>query len=63
LKTNRKNSIYVGGLLQILFGIMGKRWDTRPEVTKNINIHWKTVKYLDIKTLSNLQNVEGGCYL
>lgn len=63
LKKNGKNSIYVGGLLQILFGIMGKRWDTRPEVIKNVNIHWKTSQYLDIKTLSNLQNVESGCYL
>jgi len=35
-----KSSIYVGGGLQIMFGIKGKRWDTHPEISSFYNEHW-----------------------
>ena len=63
LKKNGKNSLYVGGLLQCLFGLLGNRWKDRPEFTSHHNIHWKKIEYLDIKTISNLMKVEAGCYL
>ena len=63
LKKNGKNSMYVGGLLQCLFGLLGKRWKDRPEFSSNQNIHWKKIEYLNLETLKNLKNVETGCYL
>tara|TARA_R110002051_G_scaffold36286_1_gene79047 strand:+ start:1600 stop:2352 length:753 start_codon:yes stop_codon:yes gene_type:complete len=63
LKNANKNSMYVGGLIQILFGIMGKRWENRPEVMNHLSIHWKTAEYLDVKTMGNLAKIENGCYL
>lgn len=63
LKKNGKNSLYVGGLMQCLFGLLGKRWKDRPEFSSHQNIYWKKIEYLDINTLGNLMKVEAGCYL
>lgn len=63
LKKNGKNSLYVGGLLQCLFGLMGKRWEDRPEISSHVNIYWKKIEYLNTNTINNLLNVESGCYL
>ena len=63
LKKNGKNSLYVGGLMQCLFGLLGKRWKDRPEFSSHHNIHWKKIEHLDIRTLGNLMKVEAGCYL
>ena len=35
-----KSSVYVGGGLQIMFGIKGKRWDSHPEISSFYNEHW-----------------------
>lgn len=35
-----KQAIYVGGVLQIMFGIKGKRWDNREKYSKLYNEHW-----------------------
>ena len=35
-----KSAIYVGGGLQILFGIKGLRWDSHPEISSFYNEHW-----------------------
>lgn len=44
-----KQSVYVGGGLQILFGIKGKRWDAHPFISKLYNEYWvrpdKTEKF------------------
>ena len=58
LKNKGHNSLYVGGLLQILFGLMGKRWETRQEVLQFFNIYWKYPQ----KRPKNSVGVEGGCY-
>tara|TARA_R100000951_G_scaffold17677_2_gene14097 strand:- start:67 stop:885 length:819 start_codon:yes stop_codon:yes gene_type:complete len=58
IKNDGRKAIYVGGLLQILFGLKGKRWDTRKEVNRFYNKHWK---YPTIKP-KNGELVEGGCY-
>lgn len=38
--TLNKSSIYIGGALQLYFGIKGKRWDNSPDVTKFYNEFW-----------------------
>lgn len=60
LYNNIDNSkvFYVGGLLQLLFGLKGSRWDNRKEVNINYNKYWKYPKEKPI----NANKVEGWCY-
>ena len=58
IKQNGGKAIYVGGLLQTIFGLKGKRWDNRREVNRWYNKHWK---YPSIKP-NNAQQVENSCY-
>ena len=58
IKSKGCRAIYVGGVLQLMFGLKGKRWDKREEVTKLYNKHWR---YPEEKP-ANATNVEGGCY-
>ena len=53
-----KIGLHLGGGTQLLFGIMGKRWEN----AKNhvINEYW--VRPLEEETPKNANNVEGGCY-
>lgn len=60
IKNKNKKAIHIGGGLQILFGIKGKRWDVHPEVSAMYNEHWCRPSE-DEKTL-NIQVVEGGTY-
>jgi hypothetical protein len=56
------SSIYVGGVLQMFFGILGKRWLVdRPDIIRLfMNEHWTQPK--DNEKPIGYQNVEGGCY-
>lgn len=54
-----KSAIYMGGTLQLLFGIKGWRWDDKPEVNKYYNKFWTWP--LDDKP-DNYQVLDGGCY-
>lgn len=58
LKAAGKKAIYVGGLLQLMFGLKGKRWDNRKEVSDYYNNYWT---YPETKP-KNWQKIEGGCY-
>jgi hypothetical protein len=58
IKQNGGKSIYVGGLLQTLFGIKGKRFDERLEYKRWYNEHWI---YASIKP-KNGELIENGCY-
>ena len=40
IKELGSNSVYIGGILQLLFGLKGSRWDNRPEISKYYNKHW-----------------------
>lgn len=51
-----KQGIHVGGVLQLYFGIKGKRWDN----LGLYNQYW--VSPSDDEKPKGLQNVEGGCY-
>jgi hypothetical protein len=57
-----KSAIYVGGVLQMYFGILGERWiKERPDIVRLFtNKHWSRPKASERPT--NSKNIEGGCY-
>lgn len=58
IKTNmNKSAIYVGGGLQLYFGIIGKRWQNDKDILENINNYW-----IRPSITKNYEKVEGGCY-
>ncbi len=60
LKQAGKQAIHLGGTVQILFGIKGKRWDTDPLTNPFYNEHW--VRPLPEETPEAAKSVEAGCY-
>lgn len=58
--TLKKSAIYVGGGLQLYFGIKGKRWDNSPDITKFYNEYW--TRPSQDETPESGKYVEGGCY-
>lgn len=61
IKSLGKQSIYVGGGLQVLFGIKGKRWDSHPVISGLYNEHW--VRPDETERFKSYQSVEiGGPY-
>lgn len=61
IKTNlNKSAIYIGGGLQLYFGIIGKRWENSQDVTKFQNEYWAKASVNETPQKNNL--VEGGCY-
>ena len=40
VKRMGKQAVVLGGAVQILFGIKGKRWDDIPEISTMYNEHW-----------------------
>lgn len=60
IKGINKQAIYVGGAIQILFGIKGKRWDNNSAISKLYNENWV---YLPNSTIpSNGKSLDNGCY-
>lgn len=55
-----KIGIHTGGALQLFFGILGKRWETRPSLMAFVNEHWTrpTVN----ETPPNAVALDDGCY-
>ena len=71
VKRMGKQAVHLGGALQLLFGIKGKRWEDPqygvqrwglPEgfYVNMFNDHWK--KPDDFTKPANAQQVEGACY-
>ena len=60
LKRLGKKVIHLGGSLQLLFGIRGKRWDALPEYRALVNEHW--IRPLAEDTHTGFQRMEGGAY-
>lgn len=60
----RKSTIYVGGGLQLYFGIRGNRWNTHPVISKMMNEKWCSVVEKDkLSALSsNPRLCENSCY-
>ena len=58
-----KSAIYIGGGLQLLFGVMGKRWESREEWQKIITENnSKFIRPSNEEIMKNNTNIEGGCY-
>ena len=63
LKNLKKSAIYVGGGLQLLFGIMGKRWETSPYWKEIIKVHNPSfIRPSGDEILKNHEFIEQGCY-
>ena len=60
IKKAGKQAIHMGGVLQILFGIKGKRWNDDPVVSKLYNEYW--VNPSKNETPVKAKNIEEGCY-
>lgn len=62
LKKAGKQAIHLGGVLQIMFGVIGKRWedDENPIVRNLFNEYW--IRPSDNEIPSNSKSVEKGCY-
>lgn len=60
IKRAGKQAIHIGGSLQILFGIKGKRWDDNGIISKMYNDSW--VRPGEKEALKKGDRVEGGCY-
>ena len=56
----RSSVIYIGGALQLFFGVIGKRWFTNPRVMALVNDCWTRPVKEDQP--SSYQKVERGCY-
>ncbi len=57
LKKGGKKSIHLGGAVQILFGIKGRRWDEIEDFRKMYNKYWVYPSNEKV-----YKNVEDGCY-
>jgi len=55
-----KSAIYIGGRLQLCFGILGSRWNNRPEVKPLINSHWSYPN--ESERPKDYKKIEYGCY-
>jgi hypothetical protein len=58
-----KSAIYIGGGLQLLFGVMGKRWentDLWKKIIKENNC--KFIRPNNHEKIQNSNTIEGGCY-
>jgi len=60
IKEKKKIAIHIGGAVQILFGIRGKRWDEHPIISQLYNENWIRPDLSELVPES--QKVEGGCY-
>jgi hypothetical protein len=58
IKSQNRQAIQTGGATQLLFGIMGKRWERRAHVTQHVTGAWIRP---DLKP-KGADKVEKGCY-
>ena len=59
-KKLNKSAIYIGGAIQIMFGIKGERWDNHPEISSFYNESW--VRPSLNERPNNYRILEGGTY-
>ena len=60
VKRKGKKAVLLGGALQILFGIKGKRWEEHPEISLFINDNW--TRPLPDEVPNNSKKIDGGSY-
>ena len=57
-----KSAIYVGGGLQLLFGVKGRRWETHPIIKKLIDENGTFISPSGDEVMKNKDKIENGCY-
>lgn len=62
LKKAGKQAVHVGGALQLLFGIRGKRWDDFDELKPFYSEAWEYPLESEHLSNSNNSSIENGCY-
>lgn len=60
IKAAGKQAIHLGGALQVLFGIRGKRWEKIPTIAALMNEHWVRASKEETPFFASL--VDEGCY-
>ncbi|GEO07609.1 hypothetical protein [Segetibacter aerophilus] len=60
IKRKGKKAIHLGGATQVLFGIKGRRWDERSEISALYNDNWKRPYPSEYPQSAEI--VEEGCY-
>jgi len=60
IKAMGRPAVQLGGALQLLFGIRGRRWEAMPPFAALMNEHW--VRPLPEETPVAAAQVDGGCY-
>lgn len=60
VKNIGKQAIHLAGWTQILFGIMGKRWEGNSEILKYTNKYW--IRPFPQNVPQNSNEIENGCY-
>ena len=60
--TLNKSAIYIGGGLQLLFGVMGKRWEKHETIQKIIKDNNGFIRPSKNESIKNKEKVEDGCY-
>ena len=60
IKSLGKVGVAMGGALQIMFGVRGRRWDVDPNFARYFNEHW--VRPLEEETPSRFRANENGAY-
>jgi len=60
IKAMGRPALQLGGALQLLFGIRGRRWEVMPPFAALMNEHW--VRPLPEETPMAANQVDGGCY-
>ncbi|HAV19628.1 MAG TPA: hypothetical protein DCX17_01205 [Firmicutes bacterium] len=58
IKSLNRQAIQTGGATQLLFGIMGRRWENRSHVTRFVTSSWTRPEQLP----KGAEHVEKGCY-
>lgn len=62
LKRAGKQAVHMGGALQLLFGVRGKRWDNFDKLCKFYSDAWEYPMTSEHLSKNNNSNVENGCY-
>jgi hypothetical protein len=53
-------ALHLGGALQLLFGLRGRRWEAMPRFAGLMNAAWS--RPLPQETPAQAAQVDGGCY-
>jgi hypothetical protein len=60
IKRSGRQAIHLGGALQVLFGIRGRRWERIPTIAALMNDHW--IRPSEAETPVSAVRVDEGCY-